>query len=148
MVTQVVSCDRCQRQNKLKKSVGTLHPIPVKSKLLYKMGMDLIDPLPETTRGNKYYIGISVTYFFSKWAEAAPLPSKHAVGISKFIYSVFFFFCYSVKYVNQLQLFFSSQVMCPFGCPHILITDQGREFINRLSSELYSITKTHHLITN
>ncbi len=38
--------------------------------------------------------------------------------------------------------------MCRFGCPHILITDQGREFINRLSSELYSITKTHHRITS
>ncbi len=38
--------------------------------------------------------------------------------------------------------------MCRFGCPHILITDQVREFINRLSSELYSITKTHHQITS
>ncbi len=79
-------------QNKLKKSVGTLHPITVKSKLFYQMGMNLIGPLPETTRGNKY-IG-TVTDYFSKLAEAAPLPSKHTVGISKFIkwiYSVIFF---------------------------------------------------------
>ncbi len=63
-----MSCDHCQRQNKLKKSVGTLHPIPVKSKLFYQMGMDLIGPLPETT---------TVTDYFSKWAEAAPLPSMY-----------------------------------------------------------------------
>ncbi len=37
------------------------------------MGMDLIGPLPETTRGNKYIV--TVTDYFSKWAEAAPLPS-------------------------------------------------------------------------
>ncbi len=89
-----MSCDRCQLQNKLKKLVGTLHPIPVKSKLFYQMGMDLIGPLPETTRGNKYIV--TVTDYFSKWAEAAPLPSKHAVGISKLIYSVIFF-CYSLN---------------------------------------------------
>ena len=34
------------------------------------------------------------------------------------------------------------------GCPEILITDQGREFVNLLSDELYSITKTQHRITS
>ena len=48
--------------------------------------MDLIGPLPETPRGNKYVI--TLTDYFSKWAEAAPLPSKHADGVAKFIYSV------------------------------------------------------------
>ena len=30
------------------------------------------------------------------------------------------------------------------GCPETLITDQGREFVNELSSELYQITNTDH----
>ena len=34
------------------------------------------------------------------------------------------------------------------GCPETLITDQGREFVNRLSEELYTITKTDHRITS
>ena len=34
------------------------------------------------------------------------------------------------------------------GCPEILITDQGREFVNSLSRELYTITKTEHRITS
>ncbi len=80
------SCDRCQRHNKLNKSVGTLHPIPVESRLFYQMGIDLIGPLPQTPRGNRYIV--TLTDYFSKWAEAAPLPSKHAAGVSKFIYSV------------------------------------------------------------
>ena len=80
------SCDRCQRKNKLHKSVGMLHSIPVESKIFYQMGMDLIGPLPVTSRGNKYIV--TLTDYFSKWAEAAPLPSKHAAGVAKFIYSV------------------------------------------------------------
>ena len=81
------SCDRCQRGNKkLKKAVGELNPIPVKPNIFHQVGMDLIGPLPETPRGNKYVI--TLTDYFSKWAEAAPLPSKHADGVAKFIYSV------------------------------------------------------------
>lgn len=34
------------------------------------------------------------------------------------------------------------------GCPEVLITDQGREFVNSLSSQLYSITHTEHRITS
>ena len=46
----------------------------------------LIGPMPETPRGNKYII--TLTDYFSKWAEAAPLPDKTAVGVANFIYSV------------------------------------------------------------
>ena len=38
--------------------------------------------------------------------------------------------------------------MCRMGCPEILITDQGREFVNVPSSELYAITNTEHRITS
>ena len=45
--------------------------------------MDLIGPMPVTPRGNKYVI--TLTDYFSKWAEAAPLPDKSALGVAKFI---------------------------------------------------------------
>ena len=32
--------------------------------------------------------------------------------------------------------------MCRYGCPEVLITDQGREFVNAISSELCAMTKT------
>ena len=50
--------------------------------------MDLIGPMPETPRGNKYIV--TLTDYFSKWAEAAPLPDKTALAIAKFIFSVSF----------------------------------------------------------
>ena len=84
---QVGSCDKCQRNNKkLKKAAGGLHPIPVEPKLWHQVGMDFIGPMPETPRGNRYII--TLTDYFSKWAEAAALPDKTANGVAKFIYSM------------------------------------------------------------
>ena len=126
--------------------MGGLHPIPVKPNIFHQFGMDLIGPLPETPRGNKYIV--TLTDYFSKWAEAAPLPSKHADGVARFIYSVSTCMLQTVvtsttEYYNNYVLYFL-QVICRFGSPETLITDQGREFVNELSAELYSITKTEH----
>ena len=87
IIIQVGSCDKCQRNNKkLQKAAGGLHPIPVKPQIWHQVGMDLIGPMPQTPRGNKYII--TLTDYFSKWAEAAALPDKTAHGVAKFIYSV------------------------------------------------------------
>lgn len=84
---QIASCEKCQRNNhKLKKSAGALHPIPVQPKFWHQVGMDLIGPLPLTPRGNKYIV--TLTDYFTKWAEAAPLPDKCAIGVATFIHSV------------------------------------------------------------
>ena len=55
------------------------------AQLWHQVGMNLIGPLTETPRGNKYIV--TITDYFSKWAEAGPLPNKHAHGIAKFFYS-------------------------------------------------------------
>lgn len=122
---QIDSCEKCQRNNKkLQKSAGTLHPIAVQPKFWQQVGMDLVGPLSETPRGNKYIV--TLTDYFTKWAEAAPLADKCAAGVARFIYSV----------------------MCRHGCPEVLITDQGREFVNEVSKELYSVTNTEHRMTS
>ena len=85
--------------------------------------MGLVGPLNETPRGNKYIV--TLTGYFTKWVEAAPLPDKSAASVAQFIYSV----------------------MRRHGCPEVLSTDQDREFVNELSQELHSITQTEHRIT-
>ena len=65
---QVESCERCQCNNKkLQKQAGFLHPIVVEPKIWHQVDMDLIGPLQETPRGNKYIV--TLTDYFSKWAE-------------------------------------------------------------------------------
>ena len=48
--------------------------------------MDLVGPLPETPRGHKYIM--TVTDYFTKWAEAAALKDKTAVSVADVLYSV------------------------------------------------------------
>ena len=103
---------------------GTLHPIPVKPQFWQQVGMGLVVPLNETPRGNKYIV--TLTDYFTKWVEAAPLPDKCAATVAQFIYSV----------------------MCRQGCSEVLSTDQGREFVNELPQELCSITQTEHRIAS
>ena len=73
---------------KLKTSTTELNPIPVKAQIWCQVGMDLIGPLTVTPRGNKYII--TLTDYFSKWAEAMALPDKSAYGVARFMYSVSF----------------------------------------------------------
>jgi hypothetical protein len=76
----VKRCDVCQRsQKKFAKPASKLHPIEVKDIVWHRIGIDLVGPLPETSRGNKYLI--TCTDYFSKWPEAAPLKTKSADGM-------------------------------------------------------------------
>lgn len=68
-----------------------------------------IGPLPETPRGYKYIV--TATDYFSKWPEAAPLPDKSAIGVANFLFKLF----------------------CHHGWPEVIISDQGREFVNEVS---------------
>ena len=54
---------------------------------------------------------MTVTDYFSMWPEGAPLQGKTAVGVVDFSFKVF----------------------CRHGWPDIIISDQGREFLNPLS---------------
>ena len=48
--------------------------------------MDLVGPLPETPRGHEYIM--TVTDYYTKWAEAAALKVKTAVSVAEVLYSV------------------------------------------------------------
>ena len=53
---------------------------------------------------------MTVTDYFSEWPEGAPIQDKTAVGVADFLLTVF----------------------CHHGWPDIIISDQGREFVNQL----------------
>ena len=78
------SCDTCWRINpKIPKQRPELHPIPV-TDVWNHIGVDLVEPLPETPRDNKYIV--TATDYFSKWPEAAPLAEKTAVEVANFLF--------------------------------------------------------------
>ena len=39
-------------------------------------------------------------------------------------------------------------LICTFGCPAVIISDQGRDFVNRTTDALFQKTQTQHRITS
>ena len=99
-------------------------PHPCDKGLVYRVGIDLVGPLPETSAGNKYIITLSD--YFSKWPEAAPLPSKSAEGVAKFLFDTF----------------------CRHGWPKVIQSDQGREFVNEINTRLFQLTDIQHCVSS
>ena len=72
--------------------------------------IDFIGPFPKLAkRTGARYIIIAVKYV-TKWAEAEPVDMCSSEIAAKFVYE---------------------NIITIFGCPLILISDQGRHFINR-----------------
>uniref|UniRef100_A0A8C2F3R1 Integrase catalytic domain-containing protein n=1 Tax=Cyprinus carpio TaxID=7962 RepID=A0A8C2F3R1_CYPCA len=69
------------------------------------LGLDLIGPLPETARNNKYVL--TMTDLYTKWVFAEPMQSKTAAEVLLII-------------TAKLYL---------FGMVRKIITDQGKEFV-------------------
>ena len=116
-------CQACQRHNKkLTKTPATLHPITVDSPW-YRVGIDLIGPLPRTAAGNAYIITCSD--YFTKWPEAEAIPDKSAECVSQCLF----------------------RVICRHGSPSIIQSDQGREFVNNINNNLFQLTGVKHKIS-
>ena len=85
-----------------------------------RVAMDLLDMSVTTSRGNRYVLVI--VDCFTRWTEAFPLPDKTAQSVA--------------------DAFFN-QVVCRFGMPAVIHSDQGREFENKILQELCLIGGSH-----
>ena len=85
-----------------------------------RVAMDLLDMSVTTTRGNRYVL--VMVDCFSRWTEACPLPDKTAHSVADA---------------------FLNQVVCRFGMPSVIHSDQGREFENKIMQELCILCGSH-----
>ena len=85
-----------------------------------RVAMDLLDMSVTTARGNRYVL--VMVDCFSRWTEACPLPDKTAHSVA--------------------DAFFN-QVVCRFGMPIVIHSDQGREFENKSMQELCILCGSH-----
>lgn len=104
-------CDRCQKVNPINDAeVAELHPVPVQPEVMTQIGVD-ITSITKTTDGYRYVV-VAVDYY-SKWTEARALKDKKAESVAKFLFE---------------------DILCRHGCVKIQINDQGREFVNKVST--------------
>lgn len=107
------SCDKCQRYaNYVNSPAAPLTSLT--SPWPFAMwGIDLIGELPKGKGGVKYAV-VAVDYF-TKWAEAEPLASITAKKLVDFVYR---------------------SIICRFGIPYKLISDNGKQFDSKEMRQL------------
>jgi len=95
------------------------------------LGLDIIGPLPITTRGNQYILVI--VDYFTKWVEAES----------------------SSSITSQDVVYFLSKIFARFGTPYTITTDNGVQFnsdFTKIFLDLYDVyikfTVTYHPESN
>jgi len=77
------------------------------------VSLDLIQSLKETPRGNKHIL-VMVDHF-TNWVEAVPVPDMSAATISEAFYE---------------------HIICRHSAPDVIVTDQGKQFMDALFKHL------------
>src|SRR6266540_2377815 len=115
----IQTCDQCQRRGKITDE-NELHSIKIKEPF-YQWGIDIVGPLTETSRGNKYIV-VTIDYF-TKYPEARALSNANAKSVANFIYE---------------------DIICKHGCPRKIISDRGTYFNNQVIEKLLERFKIRH----
>nr|XP_025676136.1 uncharacterized protein LOC112776263 [Arachis hypogaea] len=105
---KVRTCDNCQRHSPIiHLPAEHLHHSTV-SWPFEKWGIDILGPFPTAPRQVKYLV-VAIDYF-SKWIEAQPLAKITSAQMISFVWK---------------------NIICRFGIPSNIITDNGRQFIDQ-----------------
>jgi len=108
----VKKCDKCQRFAKSSNAPGQ-PMVPIQSPWPFvQWGIDIIGQLP-TAKGGRKYAVVAIDYF-TKWAEAEALAGITQEAMKKFVWN---------------------NIVCRFGIPQVLISDNGTQFEGRLFSQ-------------
>ena len=106
-------CDNCASNKKPSKSPkAPLGDMRVGA-LLDRIALDVLGPLPKTSRGNQYILVIVDS--FSRWTEAYPMPDQTASTCANILLNEF---------------------ISRFGCPLDLHSDQSRSFESNIFKDL------------
>ncbi|CAJ2643996.1 unnamed protein product [Trifolium pratense] len=101
----VRNCDKCQRHANLHHVPGE----PLKSVLspwpFFMWGVDIVGPFPVGYKQARWII-VAVDYF-TKWIEAEPVSSISA---------------------EQVKIFYWKKIICRFGLPKYIVSDNGTQF--------------------
>lgn len=120
----ITKCIKCSQRN-LRKEKPPLKETEIPPYAFAKISLDIAGPFPITLSGNRYIV--SFVDWLSGWIEAFPVPDKTAD---------------TVIYLLQNELF------PRFGCPLVLVTDNGGENINKAMKETLTTLNIHHVKTS
>ena len=118
------ACEKCQFRKPKMAEPNLLTPLPQTTEPNQRIHADLFGPL-KTSGTNKKYI-LVITDAFTKYVELVAIHDKEAITVTTAIFN---------------------RWICRYGVPLEIITDQGKEFLNKLSDELWKLLGTQHNTT-
>lgn len=101
----VKSCEGCQKHGYFSHQPASIYKPIISSCPFDQWGLDIVGPLP-IARAQKKFLLVDVDYF-SKWVEAEPLARITEDEVLKFLWK---------------------NIVCRFGIPRKLVSDNGRQF--------------------
>ena len=105
----VRKCDQCQRfAPSIHQLVGIFNPLSSPWPFA-QWGLDIVGPFPKVV-GNKKYLLVGADYF-TKWVEVKSLANIRDVDVKRFV---------------------RKNIVTRFGVPHMLISDNGLQFDNKM----------------
>jgi len=121
----IASCRRCQaRRTDHPPPRHILTPMPQCTAMNQRVCFDLMGPLRTSSSGKKFVL--CITDAFTKYAEMVAVDNKEAPTVARAIFE---------------------RWICRFGTPLEFYSDNGREFCNELSKELFKLLKIEHNTT-
>ena len=118
----IKTCGKCQKtRTDIKQKPDLLTPLPICTEPNQRIHADLFGAL-KTSGKNKKFV-LTITDAFTKYAELVAIPNKEAETVADAIFSFY---------------------ICRYGIPVEIITDQGKEFCNKLSDELFKLMEMKH----
>jgi transposase InsO family protein len=116
----VLNCDACQtRKDPPKRGRCPLRPITPIGKPMHRLHVDIMKIGKTSANGNKYFIGFIDA--FTKFVIGFAAPNQTAETCAKL---------------------FVTGVLCNYGAPQELISDQGRQFMSYLYKDICALTGT------
>ena len=116
----IAGCDACSKRKGPIPSKRAPMQIVRSGFPMERIAIDILGEIPETPRGNKYIVVIGD--YFTKWTEALPIPNMEACTVAKVLVE---------------------NVLCRFGIPQVIHSDQGRQFESNLFQEMCKLLGIH-----
>ena len=118
----IKSCGKCQAtRTDVHPKPDVMTSLPICTEPNQRIHADLFGALTASDKNKKYIL--CMTDAFTKYVELVAIPNKEAGTVADAIFSHW---------------------LCRYGIPMELITDQGKEFCNKLSDELFKLMEMKH----
>lgn len=124
VVTHIRNCITCAKRKTRGLTKAPLKSLPVYDVIWETLAMDIVGPLSDTKEGFKYILVISD--YATRFVITRPMKNQKASSVANI---------------------FVKDVLLEYGCPQRVLTDQGRNFVSNLVSDICKLFEIDQLRT-